>query len=53
MKDLLKLIAQALVDHPEQVEVTELAGKQVTILELKVANIMKVESHPYFCVVSR
>jgi len=37
MKDLLKHIAQALVDHPEQVEVAEIAGKQVTILELKVA----------------
>ncbi len=37
MKDLIKNIAQALVDHPEQVEVTELAGKQVTVLELKVA----------------
>ncbi len=27
MKELLKYIAKALVDHPEQVEVTELAGK--------------------------
>ncbi len=37
MKDLLKYIAQALVDHPEQVKVAEIVGKQVTILELKVA----------------
>ncbi|WP_054034263.1 KH domain-containing protein [Desulfatitalea tepidiphila] len=37
MKDLIKSIAQALVDHPEQVEVTEIEGNQTSVLELKVA----------------
>jgi len=37
MKDLVARIAQALVDHPEQVSVTELEGNQTTVLELKVA----------------
>ena len=37
MKDLIKCIAQAMVDHPEQVEVTENEGAQTTVLELKVA----------------
>jgi len=37
MKDLIGYIAQALVDHPEQVKVTEIEGDQTTVLELKVA----------------
>jgi hypothetical protein len=37
MKDLIDYIAQALVDHPEQVNVIEVAGEQTTVLELKVA----------------
>ncbi len=37
MKDLIKCIAQALVDHPEQVEVFEVEGEQILVLELKVA----------------
>lgn len=37
MKDLVKSIAQALVDHPEQVSVTEIEGNQTSVLELKVA----------------
>ena len=37
MKDLIKYIAQALVDHPEVVEVTEVEGAQTSVLELKVA----------------
>ena len=37
MKDLIKYIAQALVDHPEMVEVTEIEGNQTSVLELKVA----------------
>jgi len=37
MKDLIKYIAQALVDSPEQVEVTEVEGNQTSVLELKVA----------------
>ena len=38
MKDLINYLAQALVDHPEQVSVTEIEGNQTTVLELKVAN---------------
>jgi predicted RNA-binding protein YlqC (UPF0109 family) len=37
MKDLVKYIAQALVDFPEQVVVTEVVGNQTSVLELKVA----------------
>ena len=37
MKDLVNRIAQALVDHPDQVQVTEVEGNQITVLELKVA----------------
>lgn len=37
MKDLVELIAKALVDQPEKVVVSVLDGEQTTILELKVA----------------
>lgn len=37
MKDLVEMIAKALVDNPEQVTVTEVDGDQMTILELRVA----------------
>ncbi len=37
MKDLVSYIAQALVDHPEQVSVSEVEGNQTSVLELKVA----------------
>lgn len=37
MKDLVKYIAKALVDYPEQVTVTEVVGNQTSVLELKVA----------------
>jgi len=37
MKDLINYIAQALVDHPEQVSVNEIEGRQTSVLELKVA----------------
>jgi hypothetical protein len=37
MKDLIHRIAQAMVDHPDQVQVTEVEGNQTTVLELKVA----------------
>jgi hypothetical protein len=37
MKDLISYIAQALVDHPEQVSVEEVEGNQTSVLELKVA----------------
>jgi uncharacterized protein len=37
MKDLIKYIAQALVDKPEEVFVDEISGNQTSVLELKVA----------------
>jgi uncharacterized protein len=37
VKELVELIAKALVDQPEKVVVTLLEGEQTTILELKVA----------------
>jgi len=37
MKELIKYIAQALVDHPDQVSVAEIEGNQTSVLELKVA----------------
>jgi len=37
MKELVRYIAQALVDHPEEVQVTEVEGNQTSVLELKVA----------------
>jgi len=37
MKELIYYIAQALVDNPEQVTVSEVQGNQTSVLELKVA----------------
>jgi len=37
MKELIKYIAQALVDNPEQVKVEEIEGRQTSVFELKVA----------------
>jgi len=37
MKELIKFIAKALVDKPDQVEVTEVEGERTSVLELKVA----------------
>jgi len=37
MKNLIHYIAQALVDNPEQVTVSEIEGNQTSVLELKVA----------------
>lgn len=37
MKELIKYIAQALVDYPDQVSVSEVEGNQTSVLELKVA----------------
>ena len=37
MKDLIKHIVQALVDHPEQVAISKVEGKQSTVFEIKVA----------------
>jgi hypothetical protein len=37
MKELIKHIAQALVDNPEEVEVSEIEGEHSLVIELKVA----------------
>jgi predicted RNA-binding protein YlqC (UPF0109 family) len=37
MSDLILYMAQALVDNPGQVEVTEIEGQQTSVIELKVA----------------
>jgi predicted RNA-binding protein YlqC (UPF0109 family) len=37
MKELIEDIAKALVDDPDQVNVTEIEGEQTTVLELRVA----------------
>lgn len=37
MKDLIACIAKALVDKPEEVEVTETEGQQTSVIKLKVA----------------
>jgi predicted RNA-binding protein YlqC (UPF0109 family) len=37
MKDLIEYIAKVLVDKPDEVKVTELEGKQTSVIELRVA----------------
>ncbi|HOW57101.1 MAG TPA: KH domain-containing protein [Smithellaceae bacterium] len=37
MKELIKYIAQSLVDNPDKVDVTEIAGEQSSVIELRVA----------------
>lgn len=37
MKELVELIAKALVDNPDKVKVSQLDGQQSSIIELKVA----------------
>jgi len=36
MKDLVHHIVQALVDHPDQIEIDEVKGEQVSVIELMV-----------------
>ena len=36
MKELVEVIAKALVDNPDQVQVRAVEGEQVTVLELRV-----------------
>ncbi|HEY6331466.1 MAG TPA: KH domain-containing protein, partial [Blastocatellia bacterium] len=38
MKQLIELIAKALVDNPDQVTVNEVEGEATTVLELRVAS---------------
>ena len=37
MKELMKYIAQSLVDNPDKVEVNEVIGEQSCVIELRVA----------------
>jgi predicted RNA-binding protein YlqC (UPF0109 family) len=37
MKELVTFIAKALVDEPDQVQVSEIEGEQTSVIELKVA----------------
>jgi predicted RNA-binding protein YlqC (UPF0109 family) len=37
MKALVGIMAEALVDHPDQVEVTEIAGRDTSVIQLKAA----------------
>jgi len=37
MRDLIEMIAKALVDYPDRVEVKEVEGEATTVLELRVA----------------
>lgn len=39
MKDLIQMIAEALVDQPEQVSVKEVGGNHTSVLELRVAKV--------------
>ena len=36
-KELIEFIAKALVDHPEQVRVSEVEGEKTSVIELSVA----------------
>ena len=37
MKELVEMVAKALVDYPEEVHVMEVEGEQTIVLELRVA----------------
>ncbi len=37
LKELVEFVARALVDQPDEVEVSEIAGEQTIVLELRVA----------------
>lgn len=37
LKNLVEVMARALVDKPDEVHVTEVMGEQTTVIELKVA----------------
>jgi predicted RNA-binding protein YlqC (UPF0109 family) len=37
LRELIEYIAQALVDNPEQVKVSEVEGEQTSVIELRVA----------------
>ena len=37
MKELIEVMAKALVDHPDQVHVNEISGQQSSVIELRAA----------------
>lgn len=37
IKELINVIVQALVDHPEQIVVNEISGHQMVVIELRTA----------------
>ena len=37
MRELVEFMAKALVDNPQHVEITEIAGRDTLVIELKVA----------------
>lgn len=37
LKELVDFMARALVDHPDQVKVSEIEGEQTSVIELRVA----------------
>ncbi len=37
MKELIEIMAKALVEHPDQVQVNEIAGEHASVIELKTA----------------
>lgn len=37
MKDLIEIMAKALVEHPDQVSVSEIAGENASVIELRTA----------------
>ncbi len=37
MKELIEIMAKALVEHPDQVQVNEIAGQHASVIELKTA----------------
>ena len=37
VKELIEIMAKALVEHPDQVQVNEIAGEQASVIELSTA----------------
>ena len=37
MKELIEIMAKALVEHPDQVQVIEIAGEHASVIELRTA----------------
>ena len=37
MKNLIEIMAKALVEHPDQVKVSEIAGEHASVIELRTA----------------